>query len=1051
MAPILKDRVQETTNSPGTGDVSLAGAVIGFQTFSSAIGNGNTCYYVIADQTGPNWEIGIGTYVTSGNVLQRTTVLSSSAGGTTKENFSSGAQNVFVTYPASKSVNLDEVGVANIADAAITDASITNATLTNATVSATPTAATDVTNKTYVDALVASGVHFHQPVRVESPVNLTATYNNGTAGVGATLTNSGTQAALVIDGITMVVADRVLVYQQTNQTQNGVYVVTSVGSGSTNWVLTRSDDTDSYGFDSPDALSEGSTFFVQQGDTGAGETYSCNTAGTIAFGTTNITFAQISSAQIYSAGTGLSLTNTTFSLAPNYGDTLNPYASKAQNLVLASPDGSSGQPTFRALVPADVPTLNQNTTGTASNVTGTVAIINGGTGATSASVARTNLGATTLGSNVFTVTNPSAITFPRFNADNTVSTLDAATFRTAIGAGTSSSIGTVTSVAALTLGIAGTDLSSTVADGTTTPVITLNVPTASATNRGALSSADWTTFNNKLSTAVTSVGGTGTVNGITLTGTVTSTGNLTLGGALSGVNLTTQVTGTLPVLNGGTGQTTASAAFNALSPITTTGDLIIGNGGSSATRLGIGANGQVLTSNGTTATWAAASGGNAYIRTSFTATAGQTTFSVAYTVGYAQVYVNGVLLNATDYTANNGTSIVLVQACIAGDIVEVLAYQTSSIINTSATNLLGGAASQIPYQTGSGTTSFIPNGTSGQVLISNGASAPTWATAAGANVQTFTSSGTWTKPDGAKAVYVEVYGAGGGGGSGRKAAASTFRWAGAGGGGGAKTFITFDAVNLASTVSVTIGAGGSGGAAVLSNTTNGNNGAAGGTSSFGSYLLSYGGGGGGGGGSSSQSSGGSGGGSVSSGEVGGEGFIAFGGLPNSDYFGGNTISNNIGGGGAASTTSALAINLKATCAEYGGGAGGTVNTSATGTLGAGSSIYGGGGGGAGSIINNSNVTWPTTAGGSNGAYLTGGGGAGGTSGSQTGVNGALGINGGGGGGGGGYGANNANAGNGGNGATPAGGGGGGSGVTNDFSGGAGGNGGNGLVRVYSWW
>ena len=77
--------------------------------------------------------------------------------------------------------------------------------------------------------------------------------------------------------------------------------------------------------------------------------------------------------------------------------------------------------------------------------------------------------------------------------------------------------GTVTSVAALTLGTTGTDLSSTVANGTTTPVITLNVPTASATNRGALSSADWTTFNNKLSTAVTSaVAGTGvTVSGAT--------------------------------------------------------------------------------------------------------------------------------------------------------------------------------------------------------------------------------------------------------------------------------------------------------------------------------------------------------------------------------------------------------------------------------------------------------------------------------------------------------------------------------------------------------
>jgi hypothetical protein len=165
-----------------------------------------------------------------------------------------------------------------------------------------------------VDNLVAAGIHFHQPVRVESPINLNATYNNGTAGVGATLTNAGTQEALVIDGVTVSVADRVLVYEQTTQTQNGVYVVTDVGSGSTNWVLTRSDDADTYGFAGPDTLSEGSTFFVQQGATGAGETYTCNTVGTITFGTTNITFAQISSAQIYSAGTGLTLTGTQFSI-----------------------------------------------------------------------------------------------------------------------------------------------------------------------------------------------------------------------------------------------------------------------------------------------------------------------------------------------------------------------------------------------------------------------------------------------------------------------------------------------------------------------------------------------------------------------------------------------------------------------------------------------------------------------------------------------------------------------------------------------------------------
>ena len=103
-------------------------------------------------------------------------------------------------------------------------------------------------------------------------------------------------------------------------------------------------------------------------------------------------------------------------------------------------------------------------------------------------------------------------------------------------AGYTSNTGTVTSVAALTIGTTGTDITSTVANGTTTPVITLNIPTASATNRGALSAADWTAFNSKGNGTVTSVVGAGTVNGLTLTGTVTGSGNLTLGGTLSGIN-----------------------------------------------------------------------------------------------------------------------------------------------------------------------------------------------------------------------------------------------------------------------------------------------------------------------------------------------------------------------------------------------------------------------------------------------------------------------------------------------------------------------------------
>ena len=103
MAFVIADRVQETASAPGTGTVSLLGAVTGFQTFLAGIGNNNSTYYCIADQGGANWEVGIGTYSSTGSTLSRDTVLASSAGAPSKTNFSSGTQNVFVTYPAETS------------------------------------------------------------------------------------------------------------------------------------------------------------------------------------------------------------------------------------------------------------------------------------------------------------------------------------------------------------------------------------------------------------------------------------------------------------------------------------------------------------------------------------------------------------------------------------------------------------------------------------------------------------------------------------------------------------------------------------------------------------------------------------------------------------------------------------------------------------------------------------------------------------------------------------------------------------------------------------
>jgi hypothetical protein len=257
------------------------------------------------------------------------------------------------------------------------------------------------------------------------------------------------------------------------------------------------------------------------------------------------------------------------SLASGYGDTQNPYASKTANFVLGAPNGVSGVPTFRAVVAADIPILNQSTTGSAATLTtGRTLAITGDLAYTSPSfdgsanvtaagtlaTVNTNIGSftnatfTVNGKGLITAASSGTAPVTSVTATSPVASTGGATPDISMPAATTSvngyltstdwntfngkGSGTVTSVAALTLGTTGTDLGSTVANGTTTPVITLNVPTASATNRGALSSTDWTTFNNKGSGTVTSV--SGTAGRITSTGGATPVLDLTSGIATAG-------------------------------------------------------------------------------------------------------------------------------------------------------------------------------------------------------------------------------------------------------------------------------------------------------------------------------------------------------------------------------------------------------------------------------------------------------------------------------------------------------------------------------------
>lgn len=292
------------------------------------------------------------------------------------------------------------------------------------------------------------------------------------------------------------------------------------------------------------------------------------------------------------------------------------------------------------------------------------------------------------------------------------------------------------------------------------------------------------------------------------------------------------------------------------------------------------------------------------------------------------------------------------------------------------------------------------------------------------NVQEFSSSGTWTKPTGAQFVMVEVWGAGGGGASGTRDAAGTDRNGGAGGGGGSYNYRLFKASDLASSVSITVGAGGTGGAAVTTNSTAGNSGTNGGTSSFGTLVYAY----GGGFGTASFAGAGAGTFSSANGTTAGQPFLngygQFGGGGESGGFPAGGYASNFGGGsgGKGQFASGFSYRSPGGSSTYGGAGGGgasalsAANAQAAAEAG-GSTVFGVAGGAAATT---------TGAAGTAGAFRCGGGGgfAGDTSGTVAG-------------------------GAGGNGGLGAGGGGGGA-STNGANSGKGGDGGNGFVRVYSW-
>ena len=245
-----------------------------------------------------------------------------------------------------------------------------------------PSAALGAATKQYVDAAVAN-LYVHGAVNAATTANLTATYSNGTGGVGATLTNSGTLTALVVDGVTLALNARVLVKNQTTTTQNGIYFLSTLGTGSVAWVLTRSLDAD--GSPAVD-FAPGAYVFVDAGGTQNSNTGWTETAvgtgsgGTIVIGTDAVVFTQFSGAGSYLAGTGLSLTGNTFA---NTGVLSNIAGTGI------SVSGSTGNITI-------------TNTGVTSLVAGSNVNISGATGAVTISLPTTLSGLTSVSSTTFT-------------------------------------------------------------------------------------------------------------------------------------------------------------------------------------------------------------------------------------------------------------------------------------------------------------------------------------------------------------------------------------------------------------------------------------------------------------------------------------------------------------------------------------------------------------------------------------------------------------------------------------------------------------------------
>jgi hypothetical protein len=400
----------------------------------------------------------------------------------------------------------------------------------------------------------------------------------------------------------------------------------------------------------------------------------------------------------------------TISLNANYGDTQNPYASKTANYFLAAPNGSSGAPTFRAIVAADIPTLNQNTTGTASNVTGVVAIANGGTGATTQQTALNAL-AGSVTSAQFLRGNGTNVSMSAIQASD-VPTLNQNTTGTAaaIAGGSANQINYQTG-SGVTSFITAPTVTSTYLQWNGTSFVWASAGT------GSVNSVSVVSANGLAGTVANAT----TTPAITLSTTITGVlkGNGTaISAAVSGTDYAPATSGTSILKGNGTGGFSNATSGTDYAPATSGTSILYGNGSGGFSNVTVGSGlsfaGGTLTSTGSggTVTSVSGSGGT----TGLTLTGGPITTSGTLTLGGTLAVANG----GTGSTTLDGAGIVTKTGTQTISGAKTFTSLTNSFVGTQYSTS-NGTASNAYF--GEDTTYAVVGGVGG-VTLSSGATFP---------------------------------------------------------------------------------------------------------------------------------------------------------------------------------------------------------------------------------------------------------------------------------------------------------------------------------------